>query len=584
MPYALFRRQPVPQQYEQHLQATTLPAPTRGIIMSENDVFMAAGAAIVQDNWVSTMRGIKLRGGCARWCDLHALDATIPPVPDPSRKPVISGFEYVAPNNERMFAAQETKLFEVTAATPVLVKSGQTSGNYAAAQMANAAAEWLIAVNDGADDPLRFNGTSWKTLDGTATDPGDGASGISNIPSGGLTYVWKYRNRLFFIGGSSMSAWYLPLDSVGGALQEIPLSGAATLGGSLLFGTTWSLDAGDGIDDKCVFVTTLGEVLIFTGSDPGEAINGPQPWHQEGRYRISKPMGMNAHIQVGGDLLILTVDGIVPLSQAITKDAGQLELALLTRAIKPLWRELVAERGAYPWTIKKWDEYGANFVTTPGGKPGEKGCLVANNVTTAWSRIIGWDPMCFLRLRADMFFGTQDGIIMEAEQTGWDDGVPYTATLVGGWEMFGSPTSEIVWHQARAIFRSTAGEPFQPQLSATLDYQVNIPPPPMAGYDPGPQDVWDQGLWGPGNPPDWPNPGDPGDPQVPPTPAERTRYAQWDQPSAGVPPVRNTMWVSIGMTGFAHAPIVQVRISQRVRPNVELLGIGATYERAGVNV
>ena len=30
----------------------------------------------------------------------------------------------------------------------------------------------------------------------------------------------------------------------------IPLSGAATKGGKLLFCATWSIDAGDGIDDK----------------------------------------------------------------------------------------------------------------------------------------------------------------------------------------------------------------------------------------------------------------------------------------------------------------------------------------------
>ena len=49
----------------------------------------------------------------------------------------------------------------------------------------------------------------------------------------------------------------------------IPLSGAATKGGKLLFCATWSIDAGDGIDDKLVFCTDLGELLIFTGGDPG---------------------------------------------------------------------------------------------------------------------------------------------------------------------------------------------------------------------------------------------------------------------------------------------------------------------------
>ena len=58
------------------------------------------------------------------------------------------------------------------------------------------------------------------------------------------------------------------------------------------------------------------------------------------------------------------------------------------------------------------------------------------SATGAWARFTGWDAMCFIRMRGDMFFGTQDGRIMQADRTGYDDGMPYVATLVGGWEMF----------------------------------------------------------------------------------------------------------------------------------------------------
>jgi hypothetical protein len=48
-------------------------------------------------------------------------------------------------------------------------------------------------------------------------------------------------------------------------------------------------------------------------------------------------------------VLIATVDGIVPLSQAITKDRAELELAAITRNIKPMWRDEVnAKRGVVP--------------------------------------------------------------------------------------------------------------------------------------------------------------------------------------------------------------------------------------------
>ena len=84
-----------------------------------------------------------------------------------------------------------------------------------------------------------------------------------------------------------------------------------------------------------------------------------------------------------------------------------------------------------------------------------------------------------------------------------------------------------------------------------------LPQPPIAGPDPGLEDLWDEGLWD---------------------------DALWDE---GVPHpnvVRNTGWVSIGMTGFSHAPIVQVTVAQQARPAVDLINIAATFERAGVNV
>lgn len=572
MPYALLRRIPVPQQFEQSLRTTTFPAPTRGVIQSENESYMQPGGATIQDNWAPTMRGVKLRGGTVRYCDLHALDTPVPPVPSALRMPVISTFVYLSGATQKMFAAQATKLFDVTTAVPVLVKGGQTSGNYAAAQMSNAAGDWLIACNDAGDLPLRFNGTSWVTL-GSGT-PGDGSSDIT-LPAqpldGALSYVWKYRNRLFFIEKNSMSAWYLDINSVGGALQEIPLSGAASKGGTLLFGAVYSTDAGDGNSDKCVFVTTLGEVLVFSGTNPSDAAN----WRQEGRWALSKPMGMNAHIQIGGDLLVLTVEGIAPLSVALTRDASQLELSMLTRTIKPLWRQNVAARNGYPWTIVKWDEYGGLFVTWPGGAPGDRMCAVANLVTGGWCRFVGYDAMCFLRRGADLYYGTQDGIIMQGERTGYDDGfdtkVPYVATLVGGWEMFGAPAANFVWHQARANFHSAAGEPFQPQLAAAVNYVVTLPAPPQPGPDFGAASVWDQGLWGPTPPPAVGSP-------------DYLHYARWDAPAPAQPSVRTTMWVSIGQTGYAHAPIVQVTVAQIATPQVELISIAATYEPAGVNV
>jgi len=627
--HQLFRRVAVEQQIAQHLETVTFPAPTRGIILNENETYMQPGAALIMDNWAPTMRGCKLRGGHELWAQL------------PETTPVISSFEYVSATGlgaYKMFACNASKIYDVSAA-PVLVKSGQTSGNHVASQFANQGGEWLIVVNDAGDPPLRYNGTDWEVLINGYAPPAGKPSTIdvdlvkypgAKVDGGAnLVYVCKYREHLFFIEKNSMNAWYLPINAVGGNLEMIPLSGAANRGGKLLFCAVWSIDAGDGADDKLVFCTDLGELLIFTGSNPADAAN----WRQEGRYEMSPPMGMNAHILVGGDLLIATIDGIMPTSGAINKDRAELELAAITRPIKSMWREEALAKRAFPWTMCKWDEFGGMFVTWPGGKPGKQLCAVVNQATGAWCRFTGWDATCFMKMRGDLFFGTQTGQIMQADRTGYDNGRPYTAVLVGGWEVFQSPSQTATWRQARASFSARNGEPFQPQLSACVDYVITLPPPPNAGPDTEPFDVWDQGVWGPGvslfdplwvpshaytvgnkaydalthdnwqcavahsspatgtfeayrtaNPTHWTLSATQPTPSPVPTAPQRAAYAQWDQGEPSKPTIRNTGWVSIGITGFSHAPVVQITVGQRSKPLVELISIAATFEREGVVV
>ncbi|TIR78102.1 MAG: hypothetical protein E5X19_32465, partial [Mesorhizobium sp.] len=75
-----------------------------------------------------------------------------------------------------------------------------------------------------------------------------------------LSFVWTYRSREFFIEKNTLTAWFLPVDAISGAASDFSLAGVFQKGGSLLCGGTWSLDAGDGVDDKCVFISTKGEV------------------------------------------------------------------------------------------------------------------------------------------------------------------------------------------------------------------------------------------------------------------------------------------------------------------------------------
>ena len=85
--HAAFRRVPVNPQVATKQETLTFPAPTRGLILNENESYMQPGAAVIMDNWVPTMRGAKIRGGCRRWATL------------PEATPIISAFQYASGNN-----------------------------------------------------------------------------------------------------------------------------------------------------------------------------------------------------------------------------------------------------------------------------------------------------------------------------------------------------------------------------------------------------------------------------------------------------------------------------------------------------
>ena len=548
-----FRRVAVPPQQQLQPVVHTFPPAVRGLIMNESAAFMQPGGAVQLDNWFPTQRMVRLRGGSKQW---SWTTESSPGVPSDGPE-LISSFKYVSGSVSRMYFAETTKVYDATAnSKAVVIKSGQTNGNYSAAQLANAAGDYLIAVNDAGDYPLRFDGTTWETLNTGATNRITGPPGRPVTNGQALTYVCKYRSRMFFIQGGSMSAWYLPLNAVGGALLEIPLSGAATKGGSLLFATTWTIDAGDGLDDKIVFATTEGELLVFTGSDP----SSPTNWRQEGRYQMARPMGKNAHLQVAGDILIATIDGIIPLSAAITKERTGMEMAAVTKVVEPLWKQEVADKSNRPWTMLKWDERGAIYVTLPGGVPGAYHMLVANVITGAWCRYVGWDAICFTTHYNQCFFGTQKGRIVQADVTGSDNGELYTCIYVGSWEHFGPKAHHVHWLQGRTLFTSGRGgaEPFVPQLTGVSNYSYALPPAPNAGTDPLLFEVWDEGVWD---------------------------DAHWDAPGPSVlEPVFNTYWVSIGAIGYSFAPIVQVTIHQNVAPQVGLISIDAIAERLAVAV
>lgn len=538
----------------------SFPAPIGGWIRNQDlnkpgarmpDGSVVSGAYVLENHFPTTT-GARMRRGSDYYAQVG--DHT---------QPVLSLFAYVNGNNKKLFAATADALWDITSPSAasdislvddtgaVLVDengaelvaeysidaaavSSLGGGDWSVEQFATAGGVYLRCVN-GIDDPLVYDGSAFSTL------PAITGSGLD--PKS-LSFVWAHQRRLFFVQKNSLDAWYLPADSIGGAAVKLPLGGVFPRGGQLLFGAAWSLETGGGLSEQCAFFSTEGEVAIYQGSDPSTAAT----WLKVGVYRTGKPRGAKAHIRAGGDVVVATDIGFLPLSTSIQRDYAALSANAISFKIEEAWNEALADR-AGDWACEIWPTKQMVLVAPPTPQGETAQIFVANARTGSWGLYTGWQANCLQLFGDRLFFGSTGGLIVEAEVTGFDLGLPYTAKWVPLFDFLKNPASI----KTSLLMRGLLKAPVEivPQLSLQADYVISLPAQPdaapiSAGSVWGTA-IWNQSVWA--------------------QPASLNVYGQWQ---------------SVGGLGTALAPAWQVTSGNLVPPDLEIVRIDMTYDQGDI--
>jgi hypothetical protein len=530
------------------VQIEEWPAPVAGWWQSGNRAMAPRDQAEVLDNWFPLSQGVRLRRGSVEYADLGAsvralfsysatgddlFGATETAIFDADRVAVgsndyaeiegltsgdwsvtqisTSGGEYLvgvngADNAWRYDGADfnpvvDEEVFDLAFDTETAsfavgeTVTGGTSG---------ASAEIHAITKDGATSGTLKIGAITGTFNDDETISGSGGgSATSNIPSGtssatsiaisgvttnSLSQVWTFKGRLFFIEKDSLKFWYLPVGNLGGTATSFDLGGIFQRGGKLLFGATWSVDSGDGLNDMCIFVTTNGEVAIYNGTDPSNA----NTWSIVGVYTIGRPVNKHGYFKSGGDLMILTKDGIIPLSQAISKDRSGLQSKAMTYPIEEAWRKAVADESSnYPISACLWHKQTFLLIGIPTTVNGTNVSYVANSRTGAWCRYTGWDVRCSAVSGDDLYFGSDNGKVYLAESGGEDAGAAYSGICV---PKFSSrdPNNKFLT-RANIITRA----PTKPTMKVKGLTNYKVPEIPAPETTPTvPSATWGSGVWG----------------------------------------------------------------------------------------
>ena len=440
-------------------KTVTFPAPSKGWVQSGNILKAGLDQAEVLDNFICTAQGARLRGGATEFADASAS--------------VKSLFVYASAGTEVMFASTDTAIYNASNVAGGSLRT-PTSGDWSTVQQSTSGGQFLVGVN-GADTGFTYNGSTFSDL------------ALTGVSEDDLSQVWLFKSRLFFVEENTTSVWYLATDAIGGTVAELDLGSVFSKGGALLFGATWSLDSGSGLDDVCLFFSETGEVAVYEGTDPSSA----STWSLVGVYEIGRPLNKHAAFKAGGDLAVLTEDGIIPISEALRKDRAALQAVAITYPIEDAWQDAIANRSvAFPINVTLWQKSTLLLVGTPQKINNQPVSFAANARTGAWSRIIGWDVRCSAVFGDELYFGTDSGKVMKADVGGSDDGSAYSGYYVPKFAAMGTEAG------ATAVYLNyKATEELDFDMYAHADYQVDAMQAP-APFTTSSTTSWGTGVWG----------------------------------------------------------------------------------------
>lgn len=454
----------------QRSRPASTPAPVGGWNKRDAIANMDEKDAIILDNIFPTPSDVMVRKGYPQFAT--GLGGQVETI-----------LQWTGVSDEKLFAAVGSNFIDITVggtATATAV-SGLSNARWQDTNFTNSAGTVFLYACNGADTPWLYNGTSWTTA--TAV----------NTTAANFINVNVFKQRLWVIDKDSLTARYFPTGAVLGTAHAFDLSGFTKLGGYLMSMGTWTLDAGSGVDDYAVFVTSAGEVLVFQGTDP----SSPSTFAMKGRWELGAPIGRRCLKRFGGDLLLICNDGVLPLSKALISSRVDPRVAL-TDKIQGAMSDAAGTYAAnFGWELLHYPKGSMLLLNVPVSTGSSQQQFAMNTITGSWGRFLNVSANCWTLWQDEPYFGG-NGFVGKFWSTLADAGTAINWEAQQAFNYFRTRGQLKQFHEARPVFQSN-GTPAT-QIGLNVDYDTNTPSgtlsfsaPSYAAWDSG---VWDTSVWG----------------------------------------------------------------------------------------
>lgn len=422
--------------------------------------------AVILDNWFPTPADLMIRQGYSD----HVTSVL--------GGDVESLMAYHSPSGtQRLYAAAGTAIYNVTAAsaTSSIAVSGLANARFQHINFTNSSGSSFLLCVNGSNGVRSFDGTTW------------GTQAITGATASAFAHITQHKRRVWFCLDASLRAFYLNTDSVSGTAAFIDLSGFARKGGELNAIDTWTLDAGEGIDDYWVACTDQGELIVYKGTDP----TSDATWTMVGRWELGRPLGRRCFIKYAGDLLYLAEDGVWPLSKAVISGQIQPRVAVTDKIVNAMSTAAGLYFTNFGWQMVFHPKVPFVLVNIPVGA-GLQEQYVMNTITGAWCRFTGVDAICWEWFAGDLYFGGAN-FVSKFWSTFEDDGISVTAVVKQAFHYFKTKTLK-KFEMVRPLLQSNTGPNSTVSIGINTDFDdTEITSIVTFGALSG--SLWDTALW-----------------------------------------------------------------------------------------
>jgi hypothetical protein len=455
------------------IMAKAIPPPIGGWNARDALSDMDETDAVSLVNWFPSTSSVDVRNG-------HTRNTTGLP------GEVESLMAYASPTAQKLFGASLTSFYDVSAAGAVgaAVVTGLSNARWQHINISTSGGSFLLAVN-GVDKLRGYTGSAWYV-------DGDGSHDITGVNTANCIHINLFKNRVWLVEKSTLKVWYLGTNAISGAASSLDFQSIARRGGYLVAMGTWTIDAGYGVDDIAVFITSEGEVIAYRGTDPTSSTT----WALVGVWQMGSPIGRRCLTKYAGDLLIIGQDGLLPLAAALQSSRVNPKIALTNKIQQAVSAAAVNYGSSFGWQILFYAKGNMILLNVPVGL-GIQEQYVMNTITKSWCRFQGWGANCWEIFQDEPYFGG-NGFVGKAWNGTSDNSTNINASGQQAFNYFNNRALLKRFTMMRPIFL-TNGAP-SIQVSVALDFEqpgtlgtLSYSPVSYAAWDSA---TWDSSLWG----------------------------------------------------------------------------------------